>query len=92
MQPRLIFLAILLPKSEVSIIALLLIFDDTKHLRTLSLVSCVFVFMDVGDCPEKDSKRTNRDPCWVGIGNLTLLLIEQGAEPRSNRLNLSSAL
>ena len=82
-----------LPKSDVSIIALLLIFDNTKHLRTLSLVSCVFVPMEVGDCPEKDNKRTNRDPCWVGIGNLTLLLIEQGAEPRSNnRLKLCSTL
>ena len=81
-----------LPKSDVSIIALLLMFDNTKHLRILSLVSCVFVFMEVSDCPEKDGKRTNRDPCRVGIGNLTQLLIEQGTEPRSNRLKLCSTL
>ena len=81
-----------LPKSDVSIIALLLIFDNTKHLRTLSLVSCVIVPMGVGDCPENDRKRANRDPCWVGIGNLTLVLTEQGAEPRSNRLKLCSTL
>ena len=83
-----------LSKSDVSPInCLLLIFDNTKHLRTLSLVSGVFVSMEVGDCPEKDSKRANRDPCRVSIGNLTLVLIEQGAEPRSNnRLKLCSAL